>query len=221
MAYPPGHHPGDALPLIITLHGYGGNHINALEGPMPAQALAMRVDGRPLPPMGMVTVDGGGGYWNPHPGDNPMAMVIDELVPMCQRLGLGQPPQRLATMGISMGGYGAILLAERFPRLITAVAAISPAIWTTYAQARSANPGAYATAADFAADDAVTHTSALNATAVRVAIGNDDPFQPGVVALARQLPPHAVVVYSHGCHTSPFFRSQQPQSLQFLGQHLT
>jgi S-formylglutathione hydrolase FrmB len=28
-----------------------------------------------------------------------------------------------------MGGYGALLLAEKYPHLITAVAAISPAIW--------------------------------------------------------------------------------------------
>lgn len=221
IAYPPGHRPGDALPLIVALHGYGGNHVNALEGFTPAQALAFRVDDLPLPPMAMVTVDGGGGYWNPHPGDDPLAMVVDELIPMCQRLGLGRPPHRIATMGISMGGYGALLVAERFPRLITAVAAISPAIWTTYSQARSANPGAYATSADFAADDAITHTPSLQHTAVRVAIGNDDPFHSGVVALARVLPSQAVVVYSHGCHTSPFFRSQQPPSLQFLGQHLT
>ena len=37
-------------------------------------------------------VDGGGGYWNPHPGDNPQAMLTGELIPMCQRkaLGVGQ-----------------------------------------------------------------------------------------------------------------------------------
>lgn len=220
IAYPPGYNSGQPLPLIVTLHGYGGNHINALEGPTPAQALAFQVDGHPLPPMAMVTVDGGGGYWNPHPGDDPMSMVIDELIPMCQHLGLGRPPQRIGTIGISMGGYGAILLAERFPRLITAVTAISPAIWTTYNQARGANAGAYATAEDFADDDAVTHAGALGQAAVRVAIGDDDPFHPGVVALARALPEHAVVVYAPGCHTSPFFRSQQPPSLQFLGQHL-
>ena len=125
--------------------------------------MALNVDGRPLAPMAMVTVDGGGGYWNPHPGDNPMAMVIDELIPLCQRLGLGRPPQRIGTMGISMGGYGALLFAEKYPHLIAAVAAISPAIWTSYAQARQANAGAYASAADFAANDAVTHAAALAA----------------------------------------------------------
>ena len=41
------------------------------------------------------------------------------------------------------------------------MAAISPAIWTSYAQARQANPAAYASAAAFAANDAVTHAAAL------------------------------------------------------------
>ena len=107
---------------------------------------------------------------------------------MCRRLGLGRPPHRIGAMGISMGGYGALLLAEKHPRLIAAVAAISPAIWTSYAQARTANAGAYASAADFAADDAITHAAALARVPVRVAAGYADPFYPGVRALAGALP---------------------------------
>lgn len=220
IAYPPGHRAGSTLPLVVMLHGFGANHTNALAGMSPTQAMALHIGGRPLARMAMVTVDGGTGYWNPHPGDNPMAMVIDELIPMCQRMGLGRPPQRIGTMGISMGGYGALLLAEKYPRLISAVAAISPAIWTSYAQARGANPGAYASAADFANDDAVTHAGALADLPVRVASGNDDPFHPGVVALARALPPGAVVEFSKGCHTGPFFVAQEFPSLAFLAHHL-
>jgi S-formylglutathione hydrolase FrmB len=202
------------------LHGYGADHTNALVGMSPAQALALKVDGRPLAPMAMVTVDGGDGYWNPHPGENPMAMVTGELIPRCRRLGLGRPPQRIGTMGISMGGYGALLLAEKHPHLIAAVAAISPAIWTSYAQAREANAGAYASAAAFAANDAITHAAALAHLPVRVASGYDDPFSPGVHALARALLARAVVDFGKGCHTSPFFAKQQPPSLAFLARHL-
>jgi S-formylglutathione hydrolase FrmB len=220
IAYPPGHDRGSALPLVVMLHGYGGNHRTALASLTPAQAVALHVGGRPLAPMAMVTVDGGGGYWNPHPGDDPMGMVIDELIPMCQGLGLGLPPQGIGTMGISMGGYGALLLAERYPRLIRAVAAISPAVWTSYDQARAANAGAYSSAASFRADDAVTHAGSLSGTPVRVASGDDDPFHSGVEALARALPPEAVVTFSPGCHTGPFFSSQEPPSLAFLAQHL-
>jgi S-formylglutathione hydrolase FrmB len=220
VAYPPGHRAGTPVPLVVMLHGAGGNHAHSVSGMQPAQAVALRIDGKPLPPMAMVTVDGGPHYWNPHPGDDPMGMVIEELIPMCQRRGLGAPPQRIGTMGISMGGYGAILLAEKYPHLISAVAAISPAIWTSYDQARAANPLAYASAADFDANDAVTLAGALRGTPVRVASGDSDPFHPGVVALARVLPPSGTVHFSKGCHDGGFFTPQEPPSLTFLGTHL-
>jgi S-formylglutathione hydrolase FrmB len=226
IGYPPGHGPGDRLPLVIALHGFGGSHRDALSGLSPAQALAVRFAGRPLPPMALVTADGGGGYWNPHPGDNPQAMLTGELVPMCQRKGLGTGRKGIGVMGISMGGYGAILLAEKYPGLIGAVAAISPAIWTSYAEARSANAGAYASAADFASDDAVTHATALATVPVRVASGYDDPFYPDVQSFARALPENpggtpAELAFGGGCHTGPFFTAQEPPSLAFLARHLT
>lgn len=226
IGYPPGHGPGDRLPLVIALHGFGGDHTNALSGVTPSQAVALKPGGTPLPPLALVTADGGGGYWNPHPGDNPQAMLTDELIPLCQRRGLGVGARKTGVLGISMGGYGAILLAEKYPHLIAAVAAISPAIWTSYAEARSANPGAYASAADFAADDAVTHASALADVPVRVASGAGDPFYDGVQALTRALPGNpggvpAEVYFGNGCHTGPFFNSQEPPSLAFLARHLT
>jgi pimeloyl-ACP methyl ester carboxylesterase len=221
LAYPPGHQPGSELPLIVVLHAFGGSHRHPLAGMSLAQALALRVAGRPLPPMAAVAADGGGGYWNPPPGDDPMAMVVDELIPTCQRRGLGRRQGQIGTLGISMGGYGAILLAEKHPALICAVAAIAPAIWTSYPQARAANPGAYASAAAFAAADAVSHAQALAGVAVRIASGTSDPFHPGVEALIRALPPGAVARISPGCHTSGFFLAQEPPSLAFLGRHLT
>jgi S-formylglutathione hydrolase FrmB len=221
IAYPPRHRPGTELPLIVLLHAFGGSYARPLAGMSAAQALALQIDGRPLRPMAIATADGGNGYWHPRRGDNPMAMITNELIPMCQRLGLGRAPQRIGTLGISMGGYGALLIAEKHPDVISAVAAISPAIWTSYAQAHGADAGAYTSAANFAANDAVTHASALRGTPVRVASGADDPFYPGVQTLARALPADAVVDLTNGCHTSPFFLEQEPPSLAFLARHLT
>jgi S-formylglutathione hydrolase FrmB len=220
VARPPGYRSGDPLPLVVMLHGEGGNHSNALAGMSPAQAVALHVGGSPLLPMALVTVDGGRGYWNPHPGDDPLTMVADELIPLCQSMNLGRPPSRIGMMGISMGGYGALLIAEKRPELVAAVAAISPAVWTSYSQASAANPAAYATAADFDADDVVTHTATLAGKPVRIASGLHDPFHPGVLALGRALPGGAIVDISQGCHTGGFFVAQEPPSLQFLSKHL-
>ena len=220
IAWPPGHGPGSDLPLVVMLHGEGANHSNALAGLRPEEAVALVVDGHAIAPIALVTVDGGSGYWNTHPEDDPMGMVINELIPLCQGLGLGRGDRKIGTMGISMGGYGALLLAEKYPDLIGAVAAISPAIWTSYAQAEAVNSGAYASAAAFTASDAVTHAGALVHTPVRVASGLDDPFHPGVMALAQRLPSSAVVDISQGCHTGEFFNAQEPPSLKFLASHL-
>jgi pimeloyl-ACP methyl ester carboxylesterase len=217
IAYPPGHEPGSALPLVVSLHGFGGNHSSGLGGLSLSRALAARTNGKALAPMALVSVDGGGLYWNPHPGDDPMAMIVSELIPMCRRLGLGRPPHGIGAIGISMGGYGALVLAEKHPQLITAVASISPAVWTTYAEARSANAGAFASAGDFASDDVITHASALDGIPVRIASGTDDPFHPGVIALAQALPRSAVVDITQGCHDGSFCASQQHASLAFLG----
>ena len=221
IAYPPAHRPGDSLALIVMLHGYGNDHATALFGMTPAQALALRIGGAPLAPMAIVTVDGGDGYWNPHPGDDPMAMVVDELIPLCQRKGLGAAPHQIATMGISMGGYGALTIAERNPGLVSAVAVISPALWTSYSQAHAANAGAFASATAFANGDAIAHADSLQGIPVRVASGVDDPFNPGVEKLVSVLPSGSTVVFASGCHTDPFFLEQEPPSLAFLSSHLT
>jgi hypothetical protein len=61
---------------------------------------------------------------------------------------------------------------------------------------------------------------------VRVASGYDDPFYPGVQALARALPAlggmggAAVVDFGPGCHDGSFFAAQEPPSLAFLAGHL-
>lgn len=219
IAYPPGHDRGDRLPLVVMLHGFGGDHTTGIGGLTPAQTLAVRTEPA-LRPLAMVTVDGGGLYWNPHPLDDPLGMVVNELIPLCRQHGLGAPPHPIGVMGISMGGYGALLFGEKYPRLFRAIAAISPAVWTTYSQAQGVNRGAYASAADFASDDVVTHAQALAGVPVRVASGEEDPFHPGVVALAAALPRGSVVELSRGCHTNAFFLAQVQPSLIFLSRHL-
>ena len=220
LAYPPGHDKGSQLPLVLALHPWGGDHASSFGGLPLAKALALAPGGRALTPMAMLAPDGGKGYWHAHHGDDPMGMIVNELIPRCRQLGLGRSPRSVGVTGVSMGGYGALLLAEKEPELVRAVAAVSPAIWTSWAQARAANPNAYASAADFEANDVVRHTSALAGMPVRVASGTLDPFHPGVVALTRALPTGATIDIAPGCHTGPFFDAQAPPSMEFLSAHL-
>jgi enterochelin esterase-like enzyme len=220
LAYPPNHRPGSKLPLVLYLYGDGGNNTSTLGGISPARALAGHVHSAALRPMAIGVVNGGSLYWNAHPGDDPMRMLTDEFIPLCKHHGLGGSPRSIGVLGISMGGYGALLLAEQHPSLIGAAAAISPAIWTTYAQARAVNLDAFTGAAAFAQNDVITHASQLAQLPVRIASGTDDPFHPGVIALAKHLPASAHVVLSAGCHDDAYFAQQQLPSLQFLGQHL-
>jgi pimeloyl-ACP methyl ester carboxylesterase len=221
ISYPPGHDRGDELPFGVFLHGAGGDYRSGIGDSSLAQVLSARLHGEALPAFALASVSGGGVYWNPHPGDNPQAMVVDELIPICQRQGLGRKPGSIVVTGISMGGYGSLLFAEKFPDLFAATAAISPAVWTSYGQARAANAGAFASAADFANDDVVTHAAALANMPVRIASGNDDPFHPGVVTLSKAVPSNVEVIFGPGCHSNSFFRQQQHPSMEFLGRHLT
>lgn len=216
VGYPAGHGPGSALPLIVFLHGFHGTHWHSLPGYSPSSAVSTPG----VRPMALVTVDGGNGYWHPHPGDDPMGMVMHELIPKMQRQGLGTPELGLATMGISMGGYGAIAFAEHFPTTFRAVAAISPAIFVTYEWVHYVNPGAYWSAADFARYDAVTHAAALAHTPVRVASGSHDPFHPWVEEFADRLPPSDPVVFPPGAHTGSFFQTQIAPSVRFISRWL-
>jgi hypothetical protein len=217
IAYPPGHRPGDRLPLGLLLHPSGGDHTSPLGHLSAVRALA----GNGIAPLALIACDGGNLYWNPHPGDDPMSMLVDEVIPMCQEHGLGTAPGTIGAIGESMGGYGALLLAETHPTQIAAVAAISPAVFTSYSQAIHVNSTAYASPSDFARDDVVTHSHRLRSTPVRIASGTKDPFYPGVIQLIDRLGPKATVDLTAGCHDANFFDSQQQRSLQFLGQHLT
>ena len=126
-----------------------------------------------------------------------------------------------------MGGYGAILLAEKYPRLIGAVAAISPAIWTSYARGQVGQRGRVRVGRRLRGTTTRSPTRPpWSEVPVRVASGFGDPFYPGVQALARALPGNpggapAEVYFGSGCHTGAFFNAQEPPSLAFLARHLT
>jgi pimeloyl-ACP methyl ester carboxylesterase len=122
----------------------------------------------------VAAVDGGpDSYWHRRAdGSDALAMLLKEFVPLV-RARVGPPPQAL--MGWSMGGYGALLAAERANRHFQAVSAASPALWLTPgATAR----GAFDLPANFYANDVFTGVDALRTMGVGVFCGTGDPFYP-------------------------------------------
>ncbi|BBA90374.1 hypothetical protein YM3MPS_50240 [Mycobacterium pseudoshottsii] len=204
--------PGQTQPLrpVIALHGKGSDAATVMAGGV-EQGLAQAVNAG-LPPFAVVAVDGEGSYWHKRAsGEDSGAMVLDELIPMLdsQRL----DTSRVAFLGWSMGGYGALLLGGRLgPARTAAICAVSPALWTS---AGAAAPGAFDGAADYAANS-VWGMPALGSIPIRVDCGDSDPFYSATKQFIAQLPNPPAGGFSPGGHNGGFWSSQLPAELTWM-----
>ena len=167
----------------------------------------------------LVAVDAGETYFHPRAsGENRLALVTEEL-PNAVAQFVGARPRRQALIGMSMGGYGALLAAEREPARYRAVAVAGPAIFPSYQDERGSVGDAFDSAADFARYDVIAHAAALRGRPVRIRCGVNDPFVPGVRAFAQACP-SADVLVEKGCHDDGFWRASAPALLEFVAAHL-
>jgi S-formylglutathione hydrolase FrmB len=216
---PPGAKPGDPLPLCLYLHGRGGTHHNVADPPMGLPwFLADRVAAG-APPMALLAVDGGNAWWHRRAnGDDPARMLTDEVLPLAARRGLAT--HRIGVLGTSMGGYGALLLAQRLgPKRIAAVGAMSPALTRRYADAF---PGAFDSRADYDAHDVFAGRERLRGIAVRVDCGSDDRFgfAPACRAFLEGAPATVVGTTLPGCHDTAFWRSVAARHVEHVARAL-
>jgi pimeloyl-ACP methyl ester carboxylesterase len=212
------------LGVVIALHGAGGTGISM------ARQLAPAMTRAGVSTFAVICVDGGDTYWHQHAdGDDPAGMIVHEALPRAAAAGMRT--RRIGLVGLSMGGFGALLLAEQFsaaagaggrPR-VAAVAALSPAIFATYPDARAANAAAFDSPAEFARNDVFTGLGALRRVPTLISCGQDDPFQSETVrvreklsALTGQRVPGGIMP---GCHDGAFWGRTMPGALSFLGQH--
>jgi dienelactone hydrolase len=216
IAYPPGHGPGDRLPVAVTLHGRGATHATAFSTLHLDQVLAAVVaDG--VHPFVVASVDGGDhGYWHRRAdGTDPGAMVVDEFVPLLGRKGLDTG--RLGLHGWSMGAYGALLLVGRDRLPVQALAVASPALFTS---AGATPAGAFDSAADFESNDVLAHPEWLDGVPLRVDCGREDPFYAASHSFTSRLLQRPAGGFGQGAHTAAYWRSVAPAELRFLGRHL-
>jgi pimeloyl-ACP methyl ester carboxylesterase len=213
IARPPGQ--TKALRPVIALHGKGNDAAGVMAGGV-EQGLAQAVNAG-LPPFAVVAVDGGGGYWHKRSsGEDSGAMVLNELIPMLdsQRL----DTSRVAFLGWSMGGYGALLLGGRLgPARTAAICAVSPALWMS---SGAAAPGAFDGPDDFAANS-VFGMPALASIPIRIDCGDSDPFYGATKQFIAQLPNPPAGGFSPGGHDGAFWSSQLPAELTWMAPLLT
>lgn len=213
----------DPQALVVALYGKEGDQNSVFDGAQLPDAAAYV--GAPL---AIASANAGpDSYWHRRAdGTDAHAMLVEEFVPMLRRR-LGPLP--LALYGYSMGGFGALLAAERghaassangpaggvtTGNMFKGVAASSPALWETYAQTA---PGAYDDAANFADNDVFTQVPALRSLDCRLDCGTLDPFFAATKALSGLMAwPHDAVFTPGAAHTMSFWRWSAPGQMRFL-----
>jgi acetyl esterase/lipase len=204
------------LGVVIGLHGSGATARDFASQLSPAMTAAG------ITSVAAVTVDGGDTYWHKRADDDdPLGMIIHEVLPRLATAGLATA--RIGITGESMGGYGALLLAEQLagerPQP-AAVAAVSPAIFASYADAIAANRTSFDAPADFMRNDVVANAAVLREVPSWIGCGTDDPFEPQATRLRDRL----AAITGHqpaggilaGCHDEAFWERNLPAALTFL-----
>ncbi len=196
-AVPAGHGDGKGLPVCLILHGASATAAEYDDfgfGRFLTDAMQ-----RGAEPFVLAGATGGVLRWEPSGNDDPRAMVHEELPTWCKERGFDI--SRVALWGWSMGGYGALRLAEIHSGFARAVAAFSPAC---------------------SRGDAVfQHTAKLKGTPVGLWCGLQDNLVGTVKSLESSLPePKAAGSYAAGRHTRRYWNRCTPAAFDFLAAQL-
>lgn len=218
VAYPPGASASATLPVCVALHGRGGDHTWPFAGLGLQYFLADAVTARDIPGFALAAIDGGDAtnWHRRQSGDDPLAMITNELLPLLAARGLSTA--RIGLWGWSLGGYGALLLASALgPQHVAAAVAASPALWDAL---DATGPGTFDDEADFTANNVSSRHAQVESVPLRIDCGRDDPFATPVRRLRAALQPTPAGGLSAGCHDEAFWARRAAAQIDFLGPHL-
>ncbi|MFF2319308.1 alpha/beta hydrolase [Arthrobacter sp. NPDC058097] len=204
------------LPVAVFLHGLGGSSEVLLRDLAADRALQRHMDDGG-PSFAVAAVDGGDSWWHARSdGSDTQSMLVQEFLPFLGEQGLDLG--KVGIFGTSMGGFGALLLASRgqLPGLRT-VAAMSPAVWSSYKEAMQ---DAFDGPDDFAANDVFALRSRLAAIPKRIDCGSEDDLAATVRRYRSGLPGRVEGGFQPGGHDALYWRSILPDVLDFLGRSL-
>jgi S-formylglutathione hydrolase FrmB len=186
--------------LLVLLHGKGAGPSQFLSQPFFDTLAAL---GRKAPDV--LLLDGGeDSYWHDRADGRWGSMILSEGIragvrrTLALHVGLG---------GISMGGYGALLLGSR-QRGFCAVGVQSPALWLSAGQTA---PGAFDDAADYERNDVF---ELQPPRPLWIDLGARDPFRDATLAYARRA--HVRAHVWPGGHDTKFWDAHTPAYLRFF-----
>ncbi len=143
-------------------------------------------------------------------------MILSELFPRLAAAGIRTG--RFAMFGWSMGGYGALLLAEKLGSIRVAFVAVdSPALWL---HPGDSAPGAFDDAADFVRNDVFPGRSRLAGIPVRIVCGQSDPFVLATSEFVKGVPDLVAADFPVGDHSGAFWSATAAAQLAPLARAL-
>jgi S-formylglutathione hydrolase FrmB len=200
------------LPVCLALHGRSSTARMFLDLGVPEMLNAVIATG--VQPFAVVAVDGGNSYWVARDSnDDPQRMLAEDLPTWLTNRGFAASP--FAAFGISMGGYGALNYARN--SRLSAVAAVSAALFASWPDARSRN--AFVDQAAWEATEPLLHVDEIKTDALGVWCGTDDPFIDRARELVDKAKPR-VSALGNGGHNETYWRRILPEVLHFVGETL-
>jgi hypothetical protein len=200
---------GANLPVLLALHGRGANAQTLVDLGLPEFLTAAVRAG--TGPFAVAAVDGGDRYWHGGAGDDPQAMLRDEVPAWLTQAGLGPV---FGALGISMGCFGALLWARDAVVPPAAIITVSPALFRSWGEAKARN--VFVDEAAWAGCEPLRHLDAIEGSTLGVWCGTEDPFVPAARDLATGAGA-AVARFDPGAHTQGYWRRVLPDALAFAG----
>jgi enterochelin esterase-like enzyme len=229
MYVPPAARGVDGLPIVMLLHGvYGSHWAWALKGAAHFTT-GWLIDEDALPPVALLMPSDGlwgdGSGYVKHAGHDAERWIIDEVPTLACELVEGCGARSpLLVAGLSMGGFGALRLAGKYPGRITAAAGLSSVTDAGQFDAliEESRDGWSGDAADRNVLAALTG-AAKPVPPLRIDCGLDDPYLEANRGLHRALQAAGIAhqyVESPGGHDWEYWSVTLEHTLRFFGQVL-
>ena len=186
--------------MLVLLHGYHASPSQFLTQPFFDTLASLRARAPEV-----LLLDGGAdSYWHNRAAGRWASVVLREAIPA----GIARThARRVAIGGISMGGYGALLLGSRYRRFC-AVGAQSPALWLSPGETA---PGAFDDAQDYERNDVF---KLRPPQPLWIDLGASDPFRDATLSYARKAGLRAHV--RPGGHDAALWNAFMPKFLRFF-----